>query len=118
MTASRDAGRLPTADPAVTPTRTRFLPTIVPTDVERARDAVRRASDAADGEVQEQLNSIEESLAEFTAGSVDAPDHPDRVAEIERKLDALAEEKVEDETLADAITDARDHLDAVRTDLD
>ncbi len=87
----------------------------MPTDIERARDAVRRASDAADGEVQEQLNSIEESLAELTAGSVDAPDHPDRVAELERKLDALAEEKAEDEALADAVTDARDRLDAYRT---
>lgn len=87
----------------------------MPTDIERARDAVRRASDAADGEVQEQLNSIEQSLAELTTGSVDAPNHPDRVAELERKLDGLAEEKIEDEALVDAITDARNHLDAYRT---
>ena len=89
----------------------------MPTDIERARDAVRRASDAADGEVQEQLNSVEESLAELTAGSVDAPDHPDRVAELERKLDGLAAEKGDD-AVADAVADARDHLDAYRTDVD
>ena len=90
----------------------------MPTDIERARDAVRRASDAADGEVQEQLNSVEEALAELTAGSVDAADHPDRVAELERKLDGLAGEKSDDEAVADAVADARDHLDAYRTDRD
>ena len=90
----------------------------MPTAIERARDAVRRASDAADGEVQEQLNSVEEALAELTAGSVDAPDHPDRVAELERKLDGLAGEKSDDEAVSDAVTDARDHLDAYRTDRD
>lgn len=90
----------------------------MPTDIERAREAVRRASDAADGGVQEQLNSVEESLAELTAGSVDATDHPDRVAELERKLDGLVAEKVEDEPVADAVADARNHLDAYRTDRD
>ena len=90
----------------------------MPTDIERAREAVRRASDAADGETQEQLNSVEESLAELTAGTVDAADHPDRVAELERKLDGLAAEKGDDEddAVADAVADARDHLDAYRTD--
>ena len=88
----------------------------MPTDIERAREAVRRASDAADGETQEQLNSVEESLAELTAGSVDADHHPDRLAELERKLDGLVAEKADDEAVRDAVADARDHLDAARTD--
>ena len=86
----------------------------MPTDIERARDAVWRASDAADGEVHEQLNSIVESLDELAEGPVDAPDHPDRVAELERKLDGLAEESADDE-VTDAVVDARDSLDAYRT---
>lgn len=84
--------------------------------IERAHDAVRNASDAADGGTREQLNSIEESLASLTEGSIDADEHADRVLEIERKLDDLSVEEADEETVAAAVADARDHLDAYRTD--
>ena len=86
--------------------------------LERAYDAVQTASDAADGGTHEQLNSIETSLADLTEGSIDADEHADRVLELERKLDGLSVEEADEETVAAAVADARDHLDAYRTDAD
>ena len=60
--------------------------------LERARDHLRRASDAADRTVQEQADSLQEGLAEELDGhrTGDEPGpKPDRIAEVIEKLDAL-----------------------------
>lgn len=86
--------------------------------LEHAREAVRRAADAADGETREQLKSVEESLAEQmepAAEEDDAADpKPDRLAELERKLSGLLGEKEDNPDAQDDIEDAVGALDAYR----
>lgn len=84
------------------------------TDVAAAREELERASDAADGEIQRQLNSIEEGLMELTEGDKvegEGGVHPERVAELEDKLTGLSAE-LDDQTIVRHIESALDHLDA------
>lgn len=84
------------------------------TDVARAREELDRASDAADGEVQRQLNSIDEGLMELTEGDKvegEGGPRPERLGELEAKLDGLSAE-TENRELASHIENALDHLDA------
>lgn len=91
-------------------------------DLSRARDAVRRAADAADAaEVREQLRSIDEGLMELTESSTEegspaktAGDVPDgeRLERIEETLVGLASRT--DGRTREALEDARDHVDAYR----
>ncbi|MFP8955609.1 hypothetical protein ACLI4Y_02690 [Natrialbaceae archaeon A-CW3] len=63
--------------------------------LERAREHLRRASDAADRTVQEQADSIQEGLAKELDGhrTQDEPGPKvDRIAELIQKLDALEAE--------------------------
>ena len=83
------------------------------TDVAAARRELGRASDAADGEVQRQMNSIDEGLMELAGGDKTAETEadPDRVAELEEKLAGLSAE-TDDEEIVSHIENALDHLDA------
>lgn len=86
-----------------------------------ARDAVRRASDDADGETREQLKSVEESLTEQMepAAEDDTVDpKTDRLAELERKLSGLIGEKEDRPELQADVEGALDALDAYRRELD
>jgi DNA repair ATPase RecN len=83
------------------------------TDVASAREALHQASDAADGEIQQHINSIDEGLMELAEGDkmTEADADPDRVAELEEKLSALSAE-VDDQAIVSHIGNALDHLDA------
>lgn len=83
------------------------------TDVAAAREELQRASDAADGEIQRHLNSIDEGLMELAEGDkmTDAEADPDRVAELEEKLAGLSAE-IDDQAIVSRIENALDHLDA------
>lgn len=82
-------------------------------DVASAREELQRANDAADGETQRHLNSIDEGLMELAEGDkmTDAEADPDRVAELEEKLAGLSAE-TDDQAIVSHIENALDHLDA------
>ena len=82
-------------------------------DVDAAREELQRASDAADGEVQRHINSIDEGLMELAEGDkiTDAEADPDRLAELEEKLAGLSAE-TDDQAIVSHIENALDHLDA------
>lgn len=85
------------------------------TDVAAAREELDHASDVADGERRRQVNSIEEGLMELTEGDKvegEGGSRPDRLEELEAKLDRLSAE-VENRELASHLENALDHLDAV-----
>lgn len=89
------------------------------THLQRAREYVQRASEAADGETRENLLSIDEALGaltEQTQGSSDPDDEATRFEEVEEKLQGLLDE-TDDETEA-TIREARDELDAYRQQRD
>lgn len=78
--------------------------------LKRACEALRRASDAADRTVQNQVDSVVEGLDEEQDGhrTRDEPGpKADRIAELAKKLDGLADE-ADDETGGYIVT-ARDH---------
>lgn len=78
--------------------------------LERARDELRRASDAADRTIQNQVDSIVEGLDEEQDGhrTQDEPGpKADRVAELTKKLGGLEDEA--EGAAADHIAAARDH---------
>ena len=81
--------------------------------VNAAREELHRASDAADGEIQRHINSIDEGLMELAEGDkmTDAEADPDRVAELEEKLAGLSAE-TDDQAIVSYIENALDHLDA------
>lgn len=63
--------------------------------LERARDALRRASDAADRTIQNQVDSVVEGIGEELGGhrTQDQPGpKTDRIAELAKKLDGLEAE--------------------------
>lgn len=64
------------------------------TQLDRARREIERAAADAEGTVREQLQSIDEGLEEIAGGDEtrDAHPHDDRLAELEQKLDGLADE--------------------------
>ena len=78
-----------------------------------AREELHRASDAADGEIQRHINSIDEGLMELAEGDkmTDAEADPDRVAELKEKLAGLSAE-TDDQTIVSHIENVFDHLDA------
>ncbi|GAA5040920.1 DUF7553 family protein [Haladaptatus pallidirubidus] len=83
----------------------------------RAREKIRRASDRADGEVQQNLLSLDEGLEELTEGGKtegtgEPADEAERFKHIEEKLRGLIDE-TDDETKT-VLRDARDELDAYR----
>ena len=82
----------------------------------RAREAIQRASDHADGETQENLLSLDEGLGELTGGDktgdADLDDEADRFTQIEEKLQGLIDET--DGQTEQAVRDARDELDEYR----
>lgn len=89
----------------------------MPNHLRRAREKIRQASDAADGEVRSNLQSLDEGLGELTEGgktegSGDPDDEADRFKQIEEKLRGLIDE-TDDETER-VLQDARDELDAYR----
>ena len=83
------------------------------TDVVSAREELHRASDAADGEIQRHINSIDEGLMELAEGDkmTEAEANPDRVAELEEKLAGLSAE-TDDQAIVSHIENVLDHLDA------
>ena len=84
------------------------------TDVAAARRELGRASDAADGEIQRQMNSIDEGLMELSEGDKvegEGGTHPERLTELEEKLAGLSAE-TDDQTVVSHIENALDHLDA------
>lgn len=64
------------------------------TQLARARTEIERAADDAEGPVREQLQSIDEGLAEIAGGDRTRDEHPhdDRLAELQQKLDGLSDE--------------------------
>lgn len=81
-------------------------------DLERAREELRYASETAGRTIQRQVDSLIEGVFEEDEGSAtqDEPaPHPDRIAEMAEKLDGL-EAETEEETTANHIANARDHL--------
>ena len=82
-------------------------------DVDAAREELQRANDAADGEIQRHINSIDEGLMELAEGDkmTDAEADPDRVTELEEKLAGLSAE-TDDQAIVSHIENALDHLDA------
>lgn len=83
--------------------------------IQQAREEVRAAADAADGETREQINSLDEGLMELGGGDKtdpDGPPHDDRVEEIEEKLGALSE-RVPPEA-AERLERAEEHLSQYR----
>lgn len=82
-------------------------------DVDAAREELQRASDAADGEVQRHINSIDEGLMELAEGDkiTEAEADPDRVAELEEKLAGLSAE-TDNQAIVSHIENALDRLDA------
>lgn len=77
--------------------------------LERAREELRRASDAADRPVQTQLDSVQEGIFEEVDGerTQDEPEpKADRIAELADKLGGLAEE---------TSGETRDRIDRART---
>lgn len=87
----------------------------------RAREEIQRASERADGEVRENLLSVDEGLRELTEGGkteapVESTDSGERFEHVEEKLRGLMDE-TDDETEA-ALRNARNELDAYRRDQD
>lgn len=60
----------------------------------RIQEELERATEGADRDVREQLESIEEGFEEILGGDKTADTHPhaDRLEELEKKLSALADE--------------------------
>ncbi|WP_433631918.1 DUF7553 family protein [Halomicrococcus sp. NG-SE-24] len=87
----------------------------------RAREEIQRASERADGEVRENLLSLDEGLDELTeGGKTEGPDESkdrgERFEHVEEKLLGLMDETdAETET---ALRNARNELDAYRRDQD
>lgn len=84
--------------------------------LERAREEIQRASDHADGEVQEQLHSVDEGLGELTngdkTGNGEPEDEADRFNELEEKLRGLMDES--EGEFEESLRNARDELDMYR----
>lgn len=82
-------------------------------DVDAACEELQRANDAADGEVQRHINSIDEGLMELAEGDkiTEAEADPDRVAELEEKLAGLSAE-TDDQAIVSHIENVFDHLNA------
>lgn len=61
---------------------------------DRIRETLQRAADSGDGNVQEQLRSLDEGFMEIVEGekTKDTPPHDDRLAELEEKLAGLIQE--------------------------
>jgi hypothetical protein len=87
-------------------------------EVTAAREELQRASEAADGEVQHHINSIDEGLMELAEGNkmTEAETDPDRVAELEEKLAGLSAE-TDDQDIVSHIATALSHLDAAEDGL-
>lgn len=87
-------------------------------ELDRAREALHEADEYATDRVQEQLESIEEGVFEEEAGDK-TQDEPgpkvDRLAEVARKLDELADETAERAT-SEHLLAARDHVRAYLKD--
>ena len=85
------------------------------TDVAAAREDLQRASDAAEGgEVQRQMNSIDEGLMELTEGNKvkgEGGPKPERLTELEEKPAGPSAE-TDNRELVSHIENAHDHLDA------
>ncbi|WP_458210464.1 DUF7553 family protein [Haladaptatus sp. NG-SE-30] len=85
-----------------------------------ARENIRLASDTADGEVQTNLNSLDEGLGDLTeegkTSTGEPADEADRFEELEEKLRGLIDET--DGETETALQDARDELDAYRRERD
>lgn len=82
-------------------------------DIAKAREELDRANDVANGERRRQVNSIQEGLMELTEGDKmegEGGPRPDRLEELEAKLDGLSAE-VENRELASYLENALDHLD-------
>ncbi|WP_254767051.1 DUF7553 family protein [Salinilacihabitans rarus] len=78
--------------------------------LERAREELRRASDAADRPVQTQVDSLQEGLAEELDGARTQDDpgpKVDRVSEVAEKLAGLEDEAEGD--AAERIEEAREY---------
>lgn len=78
----------------------------------RAREDLRTASNHASGEVQRQLDSIQEGLFEEDEGDKTQDDpgpKVDRITEVVEKLERL-EGQVENEPTRDHVGDALEHL--------
>ena len=82
-------------------------------DVSAARKEIQSASEAADGEIQRQLNSLDEGLMELAEGDkmTKAEADPDRIAELEEKLAGLSAE-TDNQAIVSHIENALNHLDA------
>jgi chromosome segregation ATPase len=84
--------------------------------LERAREKIQQASERADGEVREQLLSIDEGLEELVdgdkTGSGEPEDQADRFREVEEKLRGLQD--TADDEAETQLRNARDELDAYR----
>jgi hypothetical protein len=90
------------------------------TDVAAAREELQRGSDAADGgDMQRQMNSIDEGLMELTEGDKvegEGGPRPERLTELEEKLAGLSAE-TDDRKVVSHIENALDHLDASTDEL-
>lgn len=81
---------------------------------ERARAELDRASETAPDDVQEQLHSLDEGLAELVGGDAtqETPPHDDRLRELLKKLDGLGDQ-VDGETRS-RVEAARELIDDYR----
>lgn len=86
--------------------------------LERARDEIRSASDLGGRVVQQQLDTVELGVFEEDEGDL-TQEEPgpkvDRIVELRKKLDGLAEE-TDDPEVADRIENASDHLESYLSD--
>lgn len=86
--------------------------------LERAREEIRWASDHGGRVVQQQLDTIELGIFEEDEGDLTREEpgpKVDRIVELRKKLDGLAEE-TEDPEVAARIENARDHLKSYLSD--
>lgn len=114
---SSAAGAAVSRSPAVTPNGTPAVAGHMTDHLRRAREEIQAAADAADGEMQEQLRSIDEGLMELTEGDKVEDDDPprlDHLAELEEKLDGVADEKATEPDVRDGVERARDSIRAYR----
>jgi len=88
--------------------------------LQRTRAEIDRATEHVDGEVQDNLQSIDEGLQKLTAdgdtGAKFAADEAERFEHVEEKLRGLMDQT--DGTAERALQDARDELDAFRREHD
>lgn len=88
--------------------------------LQRTREEIHRATEHVDGEVQDNLQSIDEALQKLTAdgdtGAKFADDEAERFEHVEEKLRGLMDQT--DGAAERALQDARDELDAFRREHD